>query len=181
VAGGKYVVETSKSPAYAHLLGHIDNLEVNILHLIRDPRAVAFSWRRKKTRPESGELMLRSEIGYSAVYWLIANGFIDLTLRSNSNLASYHRIRYEDFVSKPNESLNEALAVFNDSPKDVFDAETFRSFKPVHTVSGNPMRFTQGQIEIKEDDEWKGSMCLRDKIIVSLITFPLRYRYGYIP
>ena len=46
-AGAQVVVDSSKFAAYRFLLGLVPDLNVRVVHLIRDPRAVAFSWQRR--------------------------------------------------------------------------------------------------------------------------------------
>ena len=48
-----------------------------------------------------------------------------------------------------------------------------------HTVSGNPNRFQTGAIPIRADEEWRSSMTWRMWLMVSLMTWPERMRYGY--
>jgi hypothetical protein len=49
-----------------------------------------------------------------------------------------------------------------------------------HTVSGNPSRFQTGSIELRLDGEWKEKMKRSDKAIVTILTWPLLLRYGYL-
>jgi len=48
VTEGRIIIDSSKNPAYGYLLNLIPGLEVAILHLVRDPRGVAFSSARRK-------------------------------------------------------------------------------------------------------------------------------------
>jgi hypothetical protein len=46
-----------------------------------------------------------------------------------------------------------------------------------HTVSGNPMRFKVGTIDIRPDERWRTSMPRVPRLIVGLLTAPLRLGY----
>jgi hypothetical protein len=46
-----------------------------------------------------------------------------------------------------------------------------------HTVSGNPMRFTTGPVQIRPDDRWRSAMARRRRVIVGVLTAPLRFGY----
>ncbi len=46
--GGGVVVDSSKLPAYGAMLEMLPGVDVRVVHLIRDPRATAYSWLRKK-------------------------------------------------------------------------------------------------------------------------------------
>src|ERR1700683_2101630 len=51
VSEGKTIVEISKDPTFASLLMRMQGPDVRILHLVRDSRAVAYSWPRKRRGP----------------------------------------------------------------------------------------------------------------------------------
>ena len=46
--GATNFVDTSKAPDFAQLLGRLPGVDLYVLNLVRDPRAVACSWYRKK-------------------------------------------------------------------------------------------------------------------------------------
>ena len=60
-AGVRLLVDSSKSPAYAHVLRRMPGVRVRTVHLVRDSRAVAFSWSRVKKypRPDRPENTMR--------------------------------------------------------------------------------------------------------------------------
>ena len=41
VTGAELIVDTSKPPSFGYLLQHLDDIDLRILHVVRDPRAVA--------------------------------------------------------------------------------------------------------------------------------------------
>jgi hypothetical protein len=47
-----------------------------------------------------------------------------------------------------------------------------------HGLSGNPSRFTGGEIALRADEKWRTSMSRRDRLIVTAIGLPLMLRYG---
>jgi hypothetical protein len=51
---------------------------------------------------------------------------------------------------------------------------------PNHSVSGNPSRFSTGVVKFRPDDEWQQRMQLGHKRIVTLLSWPLGHRYGYL-
>ena len=48
VTGARVIVDSSKLPSYLAVLRGVDGLDVRTVHLVRDPRAAAFSWQRAK-------------------------------------------------------------------------------------------------------------------------------------
>jgi hypothetical protein len=47
-------------------------------------------------------------------------------------------------------------------------------------LGGNRVRFEQGQIKLRVDDEWKTKMPISQRRIVGLLTLPLLIAYGYV-
>ena len=52
--------------------------------------------------------------------------------------------------------------------------------KENHTVAGNPIRFTRGPLEIRADAEWQALMPARQRAVVTGLTWPLLWRYGFL-
>ena len=48
VSGAALIVESSKDANFASLLSRVPGLQTRIVHLVRDPRAVAYSWTRSR-------------------------------------------------------------------------------------------------------------------------------------
>jgi hypothetical protein len=157
-------------------------VDLHVVHLVRDPRAVAHSWLRPLvTDPDGRTSMPRFGAARSAVLWLTMNVAVEwvawrLGLR-------YVRIRYEDLVRDPARIVGQLRSrVLEDAGLDVADAgltdDEGVDLDVVHSISGNPMRFRQGRMSVVEDIDWKAGSSSR-KAIVAAITFPLRRRYGY--
>jgi hypothetical protein len=97
-----------------------------------------------------------------------------LRLRSEK----YIRLRYEDFTAEPRGSLDELGRRLELSPPRLSDTNSI-TLPSNHMVTGNPVRFRNDEITIREDDEWKTSMTSHDARLVTAITLPLLLRYGY--
>jgi len=181
VSGCRVIIDSSKEPSYGFILRNLSSIDLRVLHVIRDSRAVAFSWLKKKQRPDvhwKSEIMPRYAPARSIGYWLAFN-----TLLHSFELSShpYRRLHYEDFVSDPRGCLNELLSFLGEPPDpldflrgDVVDLGTN------HTVSGNPMRFERGTVPIRLDTEWRRRMSPRDRRLVTLLTLPHLFGYGYL-
>ncbi len=177
VSGAEVIVDSSKDPRHGLILASRPRLRVHVVHLIRDPRAVAFSWRRHKQRPEihwKRQEMPVERISMSALRWTRDNALVEaLSVRA----ASSCRVRYEDFVSRPEAALARVLAPYGDGRE--LPAAMPSMLGPAHTVAGNPIRFQQGPLRIRADEEWRGAMRRRDRALVEAITWPLLAAYGY--
>ena len=180
VSGARWIVDSSKEPHQAWVLREATTVDLHVVHQVRDSRAVAFSWRRRKPRPEihwQPQEMDRFPLGRSAFEWDIHNS---LVATRRSSLASYIRIRYEDLVSDPRlvlAAIGRRLGETWDVEQVVRGSEI--SVEASHTASGNPSRFEVGTVSIRPDDEWVSAMSTRDKVLVTALTAPGLLRYGY--
>lgn len=172
----RVIVDSSKTPSYGYLLRMVPGVELYVLHLVRDPRAVSFSWSRKKIQPDTGEPFRRHRAFESALIWDVWNLAAELLLKWPNN--RYLRVRYEDFVNNPQKTLQRVLDILNESsPTDFLTGHT-AMLGTNHTLSGNPTRFLTGEVSLVPDDEWETEMKNSDKAIVATLTKPLRLRYG---
>lgn len=174
------IVDSSKYPLYGELLNLIPSLEVYTVHLVRDPRAMAFSWRNPKDSqdPNAPKRMAYMNLWTSSFVWNVWNLLIEIVNRKRKD--KYLFLSYEEFSSNPKMSMEKILH-FMHIARDVLPVteERWVELKINHTVSGNPSRFHHGKIQISEDNRWIYGANLAEKITVTLFTFPLLIRYGY--
>ena len=178
--GARVIVDSSKNPMYGRVLGTVPSIDLYVVHLVRDPRAAAYSWLRKKLQPDRGEFgyMDQHAPAKSSVLWTLWNGASGVFWGQTPG--RYLRLRYEDFVADPREALTRILRMVGEGGADLpFVSGRAVELGVSHTVAGNPNRFKTGGIELRLDDEWKGKMRLRDRALVTLLTLPLLKRYGY--
>ncbi len=175
--GSKLIVDTSKSPSYGYLLQMLPAIDLYVVHLIRDPRAVAYSWLRKKPLPiyvrEWRQNPIRSSLLW--ILWNLAAEALWKRLRER-----YLRLRYEDFASQPQQAIRHILDFLGEDASHLpFVSDCGVLLKVNHTVVGNPNRFNVGRVELHPDQEWKTKMRKRDGFMVRAVTWPLLSRYGY--
>lgn len=174
------VVDSSKFPTYGKLLKLLPSLQVYLLHLVRDPRAVAYSWQRKKAIPDNLTYFRQRSAIQSSLFWLTWNDGVERLWRKEKD--KYMRIRYEDFVSKPTEAVEKITRFLElDTNVPFLQPGNKEYVKKIngHSLSGNPVRFQRGDVKLKEDNEWMSLIKPKDRILVTLITWPLLKRYGY--
>jgi Sulfotransferase domain len=180
VTNSRVVVDSSKEPAHGFAMGMVPGVDFYVLHLVRDPRAAAYSWSKKKYQPDTDtkEYMVRFSPTKSSALWDSWNASAEALWRNAPE--RYLRLRYEDFVSSPRESFEEILHLVGESnaePPLVGEREVKLGVS--HTVSGNPNRFETGAVELRTDREWISKMSPRDKALVTALTLPLLKHYGY--
>ncbi len=180
VTGAEVVVDSSKWPTEPGVLGRVDGIRPFSVLLIRDPRAVAWSWKRTKTHHDMIEPreMDRFPAWHSGLSWTSRNLVVSLATRRSSGLRT--TLRYEDFTADPRSALVD-LGAFTGRTPDVdavLDGRTL-TVTQGHTLAGNPTRFADTQVTIREDEEWRDLLPRRDRLAVNGLTWPLRKRYGY--
>ena len=72
MTGSTVVVDASKGPALGAALAGAPDVDLRMLNVVRDPRAVAWSWRRHVDRPHAtsgADEMWRIPVHRSAAQW----------------------------------------------------------------------------------------------------------------
>ena len=182
VSGCEVVVDSSKYVAYGSMLVNMPGIDLFTIHLLRDSRAVAHSWRRKKIRPEvQGREHYMSQRGLikTAIRWDIRNILAHQFQRTSK---SYAFLRYEDLVSNPEDSLKNTLANLGleTASLNALEEGLKSGIKRCHTISGNPMRFEGEEVKIQPDLKWQKDMPRLQRWLVTFLTWPLLLKYGYL-
>ena len=177
-SGCNVLIDSSKLPAHGFILSEMPGIELYVIHLVRDSRAVVYSWQRKKLRPEiywEESYMPRMGIFKSCYEWLLCNSLIGLLSR---RAVHYKTLSYEEFTRSPKKKVKELLQWVGISPEPSFFVDDRRAVLGIdHTVSGNPVRFARGTMSIISDMTWRFKMPFLEKFIVSGLTFPFLLRY----
>lgn len=180
VSGAELVIDSSKHASLAHALRWCDGLDLRVLQVVRDPRAVAYSWSKELRRNAVAD-MDRFTPAYAANLWTVMNlGFELLAARG----VPLRRGRYEDFIAAPVSGVRRlaAFAGLRVTDDDLgFLTDTRATLTVAHTASGNPMRFATGEIALRRDEAWRGALPAGDRRRVTALTLPLLLRYGYRP
>jgi hypothetical protein len=179
--GDSIVVDSSKLPTYAMLLADVPGVRLSIVHLVRDPRAVAYSWQRWRQLADvdAHTWMHRRPPVKSAGLWLLWNAVTGSVLRRRVR-GRYLRMRYEDLVEDPAGSVRAMLELVDSvspAPLQMVDDEVV--LETTHTVAGNPARMRSGAVRVTADEEWVSDMPRRDRWLLTALTLPLLARYGY--
>jgi hypothetical protein len=179
VSGAQLLVDSSKDPSFAWVLSASSRFQLSVVHLVRDSRAVAFSWTRSKRRHDrAGTCLPRFGPATSAWRWNVYNYPFHLLPRA----VPYRFLRYEDMLRDPRACIRDVLHFAGVPVRvetlDFFDGDMV-DLCPVHTVSGNPVRFSRGRVALRTDDEWRSRMRFRHRWLVGLLTAHLLWKYGY--
>lgn len=185
VSGARVVVDSSKHASLAFCLSHRADVDLRVIHVVRDSRAVAYSWTTKVLRPDSSteSYMATYSPAQAAAHWNGQNAAFQLLRRRGVPVL---RVRYEDVVDETSQSLR-AMAEFAGlegrpdlSFLSVGTEGWSARLRAMHTASGNPMRFAAGAVVIHADERWRTAMPTHQRRLVTGLTFPLLARYGYV-
>jgi Sulfotransferase family len=188
VSGASVVVDSSKDPSYAYLLCACPSLDVALVHLVRDSRAVAYSWTRERVRPEvhwKVEYMQQRPPFLSARRWVQYHLVLDALER---RVPRSLRVRYEDLAADPDAVVPRVAELSAALPRVPAATTSGPAAAPAprsgtqpagHSVAGNPVRF-EGPGPIRPDLAWVKEMAPGDRRLVTAVTAPLLARYGYL-
>jgi len=181
VTGARVIVDTSKSLLTPILMRNSQVVDLHVALLVRDPRAIAFSWATPKPDPTRGPdaIQDKKSVLNSALWWLASYVTGD-AVRQEGNPPSM-LLRYEDFTEDPAEYLRQLAALVGETvdPTALFNDDSIELVE-THSVWGNPMRFA-GRVVIRRDDRWKTDLPARDRRFVEALTLPYLRRFGYRP
>lgn len=184
VSGTPFLLDSSKIATHALLLRRA-GLQVRVVHLVRDSRAVLWSWRRPVLRSDgasAGEQLRRYRTLPGVGRYLGYNLMAQLLCRVTG---SSRRVRYEDLVASPAQVLGELLVHLRLplAPSDgvALDqiAGGYLDLPSLHAADGNPMRLQPGRLTIRPDEEWRRALPRLHRLIITGLTAPLLLGYGY--
>jgi hypothetical protein len=181
-AGAEVVVDSTMDPSYGFLLRHVPDVDLRVVHLVRDSRGVAYSWTKPVPRPGIVGRVARTRT-YPPVRiglrWLEFNAMMEWLGR----LAPVTTILYEDVVRNPRTVITSiaraaGLSVGEDELGFVSDGTVHLGDN--HAIAGNRMKFERGTLPLRLDDEWRSRLGPMQQRLVSTATWPLLKRYGYV-
>lgn len=178
--GCRVIVDSSKAPLYAELLARIPSIDLHVVHLVRDPRATAYSWLRKKQLPDFDDArqMQRLRPLKSSGLWTLWQTMSELLMGRPPG--RYLRLRYEDFVADPEPAVRRVAALVGEEPSWLpFVSAAAVRLQVTHSVSGNPNRFETGPVQLRPDTEWVDGLGRAHRALVTAVTWPLLLRYRY--
>jgi hypothetical protein len=182
VTGARVVVDSSKRAQDAAVYAGLDDVEHYVLHVVRDPGAVAFSWgRRDKTvRLAGGTRAMGTRGLLSSLSRWAENSLGATALRPYVPAERWMFLRYEDFVREPRTAVRRILTFLGEDPNgEPFVTDDTVELHVNHTVAGNPNRFKVGRVRIRLDDEWTRRMPRPRRLAVRALMWPFLLRYGY--
>jgi hypothetical protein len=170
--GARVIVDSTKIPGEAALLSSVEGIEPIYLHLVRDPRAVAHSWRKPK------DYAYAMSAARSTAYWIGFNLASRALVKRHPERSTF--LRYEDFTADPAATIRSLIELCGGDPAgNPVHGRTARLQKN-HTVTGNPDRFKSGPTEIRAfDGMWQRELSTPAKLATLALALPLLAHYRY--
>jgi hypothetical protein len=173
VTGTDTIIDSSKLPIELAALAR-SCPRVRVIHLVRDPRAVAASWKREVTwdMPDGSTLHMPTHAAWSsAARWNLYHGLTSIVARGLD--VPTLRISYESLVRLDPVAIDE-LAEFTEEP--ALPARATKASQaqgldvPVqHAIAGNPGRSSGGALVLREDNAWTSELTGSERAVVSAI------------
>jgi len=177
VAGCEIIVDSSKHAIRAVILAEIPGIEVHIIHLVRDVRAVVYAWQKKHRIPATGLMSTTYPAPRTVLAWVVRNIFSELL----ATRLPYIRILYENFTRHPRSALQELINKIGPiAGKELpFVSEDSIYLDRIHSTSGNRSRFSFGTKLVRLDDDWVTGLNSTTRRLITLSAYPMLARYGY--
>ncbi|HEY3779356.1 MAG TPA: sulfotransferase [Rhizomicrobium sp.] len=181
-SGKSVVLDSSKSPLRALALSKIDDLDLSVVHLVRDVRGVALSrsrnWSADPQRGIAAPQIGRS-LSFTALDWLREN------VRANQVRSMLGErcilVRYEDFVDRPLQTLTRVGALLNiNMSKLGKGSDKDHELKSGHQIAGNRMRLGRAE-RLKADCNWRSALSWQERLTTWILASPIACQYGYAP
>jgi Sulfotransferase domain len=170
--GARVIVDTTKIPGEAALLPNVPVVTPYFVHLVRDPRAAAYSWRHRK------QYVYAMSAAKSTGYWHVFNRGSQAITQRYPERSLF--LRYEDFIADPAAAIDALLQLCGEDRHANPVRRRVVELHVNHTVLGNPDRFNTGPITIRDtDDGWRADLPASAKLAAMTISWPLFGRYGY--
>ena len=169
VSGKSVFCDSSKSISRLERLLESELFNVEIIHLVRDPRATGYSIKRKGIRKDDTE---RYNFSGEIKDWKARN---NLFLRKFSNLQNYYSVRYEDLVDAPEKTVSDLMSQLNIP----YEPQQLRYWEHTqHNICGNRMRLSTSK-GIKKDNEYVSQLSFVEWWLSTVYTHKLLRTFSY--
>jgi hypothetical protein len=165
-----WLVDASKNIYRLMWLQRSGQFDLRVIHLVKDPRAFAYSISRRKDGSVS-----RNRLARATMRWNIENYLFDRLLQRHFDPSAWLRIRYEDLATRTEGvlgNITDWLGVPANEPL----TDRFRATVN-HGVAGNPMRLETGGIRL--DERWREGLTAATQKLIGMVSFAQSRRYGY--
>lgn len=180
-SGAAVLIDSSKSPARALALSGLAEIDLFVVHLVRDARGVAWSLARPFAADARAGLerpLAARSVARTALAWNLVNRACERVVAALAPDRQL-RLRYEAYVSDLGGALEPLEPFVGAGLVELARAfEGGRPLAPGHAVAGNRLRLA-GAIALSPDTRWREAMSGRQQARVGRLAGSLLRRYGY--
>ena len=158
-SGTRVIVDSSGSPLHGYVLAGLGEIDVAMVHLVRDVRAVAFSNQKQKPNPSApapDATMRTKPFPRVAATWMLYNYLLE---GLEAEVDTYTLAKYEELFATPQTrfgGLANKMGI-ESMVEDVFRGDRV-CLSSEHTGQGNPVRYKKGIEKLAPDTEWVEKM-----------------------
>lgn len=169
----RWLVDASKDPYRLFWLQAHPQIDLRVVHMLKDPRSFVCSAARPWLSEPSG---VRKVTRFTA-RWIIENAIMSRVCRAGFSDENVKRVRYEDFARRPAQTMNGLTDWLG--LEDAGDlTQRFRDYEN-HAVSGNALRWRDSDDEIRLDRRWERELPIAYKKLIGTVTRPFLRYCGY--
>lgn len=167
------VVDISKNPLRAWALEKNPNIDLRMVHLVRDGRAVA--WSLKKNAKEQNR---KRPTWRAAMFWVVINRLTNLV---RSKVEHKTVVRYEDFIENPGIILKQiGLMSEVDFSSIINKIESNDDFVIEHVMAGNAIRKANTiKFQTSNSEGWKNKLRPGSKSLFKTLSFSSLKKFNY--
>jgi hypothetical protein len=171
--GSRVIVDSSKSPTFAYIVGSAPGVDLNLVHLVRNPLSTSYSW---SVDPH----FHRTRGPAFGARWTLWN--VELEALARRRRGRYLRVRFEDFLRTPEAETRRVLGLLGAGDAVLpFESGNSVRLPAHHMIEGHRSRFDTGSIGIRGSTTWQRQLSARRAAATSLFASPLQLLYGYPP
>lgn len=179
VGGSPILVESSLSPRRGFGLTKNHDIDLYLIHMVRDGRGVIWSLMKPGKKIMTKKYVPAPPLRTTR-YWISAN-LQSLFVSSQVRREKKMLLRYEDFVTNPTETLTRIGEwIGEDLSGLIADFSLTNPDEERHTVGGNRIRMKK-DIRIRADFAWHEHLSQKDRKLFWRAAGWLAKRFGYAP
>ena len=169
----RVVVDGSKQPADAYLAAK-SGADVYIVHLVRDPRGVAYSLTRRTAKPDGTH---PRQTVKAALLW-IGRNLAATAIRNAVPRDHLMVLNYEELMADPEAALRRIVSFVGESAEPVAITNGQVQLPTAHTATNRGRSVAERSV-LEPDRAWTTKLGDGDYRIATAMTAPMRWRFGY--
>jgi hypothetical protein len=180
IANAELIIDSGKEVIFGAIMTRLNSGSFHAVHLVRDPRGVAFSWQKQVRSDSEPADMPRSPAIKTAARWIFTNLLTQLSLKRLSS--TYQRLRYEELVARPDDIARQIWdTVSGPSGSAGWAGHEAQHASQHHLVGSNPgvRRHLGGELRLTLDEEWQVQLPRTQQRLVVAVCSALMAAYGY--